>query len=254
MGKNKAVFPELVDLGCVAALQAWLLAYGFKLKGTKVNSQVLRLQHPDFQRAYPTTKEPGTLRGDIGLSAKQERKRKKKRHASSLHSPRGAKSQDTLGQLPRLRPLYQYINLDMTELMHPSPEDEVPELAQPSQVPAASSRATAPQLEDTCASSAPEIPAPEAGDKSMQVDIDRMLRYAAHLVPLLFPQSCTLGSSARYKYTDKGTKEGSQFKEDSFKTDPKLARNKPELFCLNEGSGFQDGFSLTKSKHKPTAA
>lgn len=51
------------------------------------------------------------------------------------------------GQLPRLRPLYQYINLDMTELMHPSPEDEVPELAQPSQVPAASNRATAPQLE-----------------------------------------------------------------------------------------------------------
>lgn len=35
MGKNKEVFPELVDLGCVAALQAWLLAYGFKLKGTK---------------------------------------------------------------------------------------------------------------------------------------------------------------------------------------------------------------------------
>ncbi|XP_074896655.1 uncharacterized protein C16orf86 homolog [Buteo buteo] len=188
MGKNKEVFPELVDLGCVAALQAWLLAYGFKLKGTKVNSQVLQLQHPDFQRAYPTTKEPGTLRGDTGLSAKQERKKKKKRHASSLHPPRGAKTQDTLGQRPRLRPLYQYINLDMTELMHPSPEDEVPELAQPSQVPAASSRATAPQLEDTWAGSTPEIPAPEAGDKSMQVDIDRMLRYAAHLVPLLFPQ------------------------------------------------------------------
>lgn len=35
--------------------------------------------------------------------------------------------------------------------------------------------------------------------------------------------SCTLGSSAQYKYTDKGTKEGSQFKEDSFKTNPKLA-------------------------------
>lgn len=35
MGKNKEVFPELVDLGCVTALQAWLLAYGFKLKGTK---------------------------------------------------------------------------------------------------------------------------------------------------------------------------------------------------------------------------
>ncbi|KAM9626060.1 uncharacterized protein C16orf86 homolog isoform 2-T2 [Morphnus guianensis] len=147
MGKNKELFPELADLGCVTALQAWLLAYGFKLKGTKVNLQVLRLQHPDFQRAHPTTKEPGTLQGDIGLSAKQQRKRKKKRHANSLHPPRGAKSQDMLGQLPRLRPLYQYINLDMTELMHPSPEDEVPELAQPSQVPAASSRATAPQLE-----------------------------------------------------------------------------------------------------------
>lgn len=35
MEKNKEVFLELVDLGCVTALQAWLLAYGFKLKGTK---------------------------------------------------------------------------------------------------------------------------------------------------------------------------------------------------------------------------
>lgn len=52
------------------------------------------------------------------------------------------------GQLPRLRPLYQYINFDMPELMHPSAEeDEVPGLAQPSQVPVAPGRATAPQLE-----------------------------------------------------------------------------------------------------------
>lgn len=35
MGKNKELFPELADLSCVAALQAWLLAYGFKLKGAK---------------------------------------------------------------------------------------------------------------------------------------------------------------------------------------------------------------------------
>ena len=51
------------------------------------------------------------------------------------------------GQLPRQRPLYQYINFDMPELMRPSTEDEVPELAQPSQVPAAPGKATASQLE-----------------------------------------------------------------------------------------------------------
>lgn len=52
------------------------------------------------------------------------------------------------GQRPRLRPLYQYINFDMPELMDPSAEeDEVPGLAEPSQVPAAPGRATAPHLE-----------------------------------------------------------------------------------------------------------
>lgn len=35
MGKNKELFPELANLGCVAALRAWLLAYGFKPKGAK---------------------------------------------------------------------------------------------------------------------------------------------------------------------------------------------------------------------------
>lgn len=75
----------------LAVPHSWFLSF-------RVNSQVLWLQHPDFQRTYPTTKEPGTLQGDIGLSAKQERKRKKKRHASSLHPPRGAKSQDMLGE------------------------------------------------------------------------------------------------------------------------------------------------------------
>lgn len=51
------------------------------------------------------------------------------------------------GQRPRLRPLYQYINFDMPELMDPSAEEVVPGLAQPSQVPAAPGRATAPHLE-----------------------------------------------------------------------------------------------------------
>lgn len=36
-----------------------------------------------------------------------------------------------------------------------------------------------------------------------------------------YRRSCTLGFSVQYKQMDKGTKEGSQFK-DSFKTDPKL--------------------------------
>ncbi|OPJ78028.1 hypothetical protein AV530_015029 [Patagioenas fasciata monilis] len=185
MRKNKELFPELADLGCVAALQAWLLAYGFKLKGAKLNAQVLLLQHPDFQRTHPTAQEPGALGGDVDLSAKQK-KTKKKRCVSSLHPRRGAAAQGMLGQRPRLRPLYQYINFDMPELMDPSAEeDEVPGLAEPSQVPADPRRTIGPHLEDTCAS---DILALGAGDKSMQFDIDRMLRYAAHLVPPLFPQ------------------------------------------------------------------
>ncbi|XP_032848708.2 uncharacterized protein C16orf86 homolog [Tyto alba] len=188
MGKNKELFPELADLGCVAVLQAWLLAHGFKLKGPKVNSQGLLFQHPNFQRSHRTAKELGSLGGDAGLSAKQQKKRKKKRRVRSLRPPPRATSQDTLRQLPRLRPLYQYINFETPELMHPSADDQVPGLAQPSQVPAAPRKAAAPQQEDTRASSAPEIPDPEGGDKSMQLDIDRMLRYAAQLVPLLFPQ------------------------------------------------------------------
>jgi len=44
--------------------------------------------------------------------------------------------------------LYQYINFDMPEMMHPSAEeDAVPEPAQPSRVPAALGRAVAPQPE-----------------------------------------------------------------------------------------------------------
>ncbi|PKU42411.1 protein c16orf86 like protein [Limosa lapponica baueri] len=141
MGRNKELFPELAALGCVAALQAWLLGCGFTLGGAK---------HPCGS-------------GDV----------------------RGSAS----GRLAPLRPLYQYINFNMPELMHPAAEEEeVPELAQQSQVPAAPRMATAPQLEGTWTSSAVQMPAPGADDKSMQVDIDRMLRYAAHLVPPLFPQ------------------------------------------------------------------
>ncbi|XP_054055664.1 uncharacterized protein C16orf86 homolog [Rissa tridactyla] len=187
MGKNKELFPELANLGCVAALRAWLLAYGFKPKGAKVDAQVLLLQHPNFQRAQPTAEEPGALGGNAGLSAKPQPKRKKRTRRP--RPPRGTTSQDTLGQRPRLRPLYQYINYDMPELMHPSAEeDEVPELAQTSQVPMAPGRPTAPQLEDTWAGSTPAIPAPGADDKSMQADTERMLGYAANLVPPPFPQ------------------------------------------------------------------
>ncbi|CAM9453111.1 unnamed protein product [Bubo scandiacus] len=190
MEKNKNLFPELADLSCVTALQAWLLAHRFKLKEANINSQVLLLQHPDFQRAHPSAKELGTVGGDAGLSAKQQQKRKRKSRARSLCPPRGATAQDTLGKRPRLRPLYQYINLSMPELMHPSAEaedDDVPGLAQPSQAPAAPRRATAPQLEDPWASSAPKIPAQEAGDESMQAGIFRMLQSAAQLVSLLLP-------------------------------------------------------------------
>lgn len=35
MEKNKNLFPELAELSCVTALQAWLLAHGFKLRDAK---------------------------------------------------------------------------------------------------------------------------------------------------------------------------------------------------------------------------
>ncbi|XP_068267415.1 uncharacterized protein C16orf86 homolog [Nyctibius grandis] len=141
MGKNKELFPELADLGCVEALKAWLLACGFKRKRTKAKSQPLVLQRPDFQRAHPTAEEPGAS-NDAGLSAKQQKTKKRKR------PPQGSMSQRMQGEPRRVRPLYQYINLDTPELMHPSSdEDEVPGPAQPSQVPTPPLKAIAPQLE-----------------------------------------------------------------------------------------------------------
>lgn len=73
-----------------------------------VNSQVLLLQHPGFQRAHPSAKQLGTLGGDAGLPAKQQQKKKRKSSAMSLCPPRGATAQDTLGKQgwwlqPRLR-------------------------------------------------------------------------------------------------------------------------------------------------------
>ncbi|KAM9508154.1 uncharacterized protein ACIB01_000395 [Guaruba guarouba] len=175
MEKNKQLFPELADLSGVAELQAWLLAYGFKLKGAKLNSQVLLLQHPDFQRA----KEPGSL--SAGLSAKHQKKKKnknkkKKRQASHLLTLSGATSNDKLGKRPRLRNLYQYIDLGTPEPSDPSAAEEAPALAQPSQDAAAPGSAAAQQMEDTGASSAPEIPVLGTGDNSMELDVDRVLK------------------------------------------------------------------------------
>ncbi|XP_069724908.1 uncharacterized protein [Phaenicophaeus curvirostris] len=210
MGKNKELFPELADLGSVAALQAWLLGYGFEVTGTKV-----KLQHPDFQRAHPTAEQPGAFGGDAETSATQQKKKKRKTPAS-CQRPRGrSTSQKTLGRQPRLRPLYQYINFEMPELMLPS-GDHVPEVAQPNQVPAGPGITTAPQLPDTWISSALEISAPEASNTFMPIDVDGMMTYEAHQKELYFGSFCLV------QMYDKGTKEGSQFKS-SFKTDPKLA-------------------------------
>lgn len=35
MQKNRELLPQLAGLRCVAALHAWLLAYGFELMGAK---------------------------------------------------------------------------------------------------------------------------------------------------------------------------------------------------------------------------
>ena len=35
MSKSKELFPELADLSCVAALKAWMIAYGFNLSKAK---------------------------------------------------------------------------------------------------------------------------------------------------------------------------------------------------------------------------
>ncbi|XP_062477307.1 uncharacterized protein LOC134165004 [Pezoporus occidentalis] len=153
MEKNKQLFPKLADLSDVAELKAWLLAYGFKLKRAKLNSQVLLLQHPDFQRAHSTVKETGALSAD--LSAKHQ---KKKRQESHLLPLGGATSDDKLGKRPRLRNLYQYIDQGMPELSDLSAAEEAPALPQQSQDPAAPGSAAAQQMEDTGASSAPEIP------------------------------------------------------------------------------------------------
>ncbi|XP_071612670.1 uncharacterized protein C16orf86 homolog [Heliangelus exortis] len=151
-------------------------------QGARVNSQVLQLQLPGLQGVHSTTEEP------VGPSAKVKKKKKqRKRPVDSLHLHRGATSQDRLGQRPRLRPLYEYINLDMPELTQPKAEDEVP--AQPNQVLGGPvTVAPAPQMEDSWVSSTLEVPAPGQSGNSVEVDIDKMLRYAAHLVPALFPQ------------------------------------------------------------------
>lgn len=70
---------------------SWLLSH-------RVNAQVLLLQHPDFQRAQPTAKEPGALGGDADLSAKQQQSKKKKKRTRRPRPPRGTLSQDTLGE------------------------------------------------------------------------------------------------------------------------------------------------------------
>ncbi|XP_035192934.1 uncharacterized protein C16orf86 homolog [Oxyura jamaicensis] len=219
LGRYKELFPALTDLGSVPVLQAWLLAHGFRLEEAQTNPPALVLQHADFQRVNPTAVELGTPGGNAGPSAKQQKKRKKRRR-SSLQPCRKVTSWDALGRLPRLRPLYQYINYDMPELMCPSEEEgETLGLAE---------TATGPELEgelqqafdaqghlpltnwlsqglrthltdspfaaslmhnpqETWASSALELPAPALDDKPMQVDLEKPLSCTAYLVSPFFP-------------------------------------------------------------------
>nr|XP_047924940.1 uncharacterized protein C16orf86 homolog [Anser cygnoides] len=220
MGRYKELFPALTDLGSVLVLQAWLLAYGFRLEEAKTDPHALVLQHADFQRMHPAAVEPGAPGGNAGPSAKQQKKSKKRRSRSSLQPCRKVTSRDALGRLPRLRPLYQYINFDMPGLMCPSEEGGEtlgpagtatgPELEGELQQafdsqghlpltnwlsqglrthltdsPFAASLMHNPQ--EASASSALEIPAPALDDQPMQVDIEKMLSCTAYLVSPLFP-------------------------------------------------------------------
>ncbi|XP_071899818.1 uncharacterized protein C16orf86 homolog isoform X3 [Anas platyrhynchos] len=174
-----------------------------------------------LERVNPTAMELGTPRGNAGPSAKQK-KSKKRRSRSSLQPCRKVASRDVLGEhrrLPRLRPLYQYINFDMPELMCPSEEkDETlgpagtatgPELegelpqafgsqhhlpltnwlsqglrTHLTDSPFAASLMRNPQ--ETWASSALEVPTPALDDKPRQVDTETKLGCTAYLLSPLF--------------------------------------------------------------------
>ncbi|XP_053934968.1 uncharacterized protein LOC128853512 [Cuculus canorus] len=182
MRKNKELFPELADLGSAAALQVWLQGYGFKVTGTKV-----KLQHLDFQRPHPTAEQPSALRGNADTSDTQQKKKKRKIPARCRRPQEESMAKKMLRQYPRLRPLYEYRNFDMPELMHPSAEEQVPEVAQPNEVPAGPEIATTPQPQGTQTSSALEILDSAASNTLVPIDIDEMMRCAAHQMPAFFP-------------------------------------------------------------------
>ncbi|XP_071899820.1 uncharacterized protein C16orf86 homolog isoform X5 [Anas platyrhynchos] len=170
-------------------------------------------------------REPGRIPAELSAALESpgikalEKKSKKRRSRSSLQPCRKVASRDVLGRLPRLRPLYQYINFDMPELMCPSEEkDETlgpagtatgPELegelpqafgsqhhlpltnwlsqglrTHLTDSPFAASLMRNPQ--ETWASSALEVPTPALDDKPRQVDTETKLGCTAYLLSPLF--------------------------------------------------------------------
>ncbi|XP_021263763.1 uncharacterized protein C16orf86 homolog isoform X2 [Numida meleagris] len=125
--RNKEQFPELMDLGPGPALRAWLLEPGFGLEEAKTHPHALVLQQPDFQQPdfqqpdfqQPAAEEPSAPGGDASPAAEPQKKSKKRKRTSNAQPHRKVPSRDALGRLPRLRPLYQYINLPTPELMSP---------------------------------------------------------------------------------------------------------------------------------------
>ncbi|XP_046755510.1 uncharacterized protein LOC107054261 [Gallus gallus] len=79
-------------------------------------SQQPDLQQPDLQQ--PESQQPAA-EGDAGPAAALQRSSKKRKSASNAQPRKKVPPRDALGRLPRLRPLYQYINLT-TELMCPA--------------------------------------------------------------------------------------------------------------------------------------
>ncbi|XP_065590276.1 uncharacterized protein C16orf86 homolog [Cyrtonyx montezumae] len=84
-----------------------------------LGSPDVHVQHPDGQ--HPTAKEPRALGGDANPAAELQKTSKKRKSTSRPKPCKKVPSRDALGRLPRLRPLYNYINLSVDEMC---PEEE----------------------------------------------------------------------------------------------------------------------------------
>ncbi|XP_070617736.1 uncharacterized protein C16orf86 homolog [Erythrolamprus reginae] len=205
---HQDLFPELKNLKSASVLQAWLTNYGFKVKMTKTDSDVLIFQHADFKKLPPRAEEAESSKTEVSLVLKQPKKSKKRKSTQELTPVPPATPGSSLPpesatiekKSQRLRPLYQYINYDNPEMNKPlDKEYDLP----PVEVPSTQEHRTGnielrttPSIEEkskelrSLQSALSGAVVKAEVDKSTQVDIDKMLSVcAAHLVPPLSPQN-----------------------------------------------------------------